>query len=129
MVGCEHGDLHARNILVGKQEPVLIDFAHFLGREQGGVPLLDLAKLTIDLSVWETTALAFADLLSGAALDSGVLKDIVGLYLVNREGKASEDERRLFGCAAACFLALYSVYEDVPSNKRESIKAALLATG
>jgi hypothetical protein len=107
----------------------LIDFAHFLGREQGGVPLLDLAKLTVDLSVWGTMDLAFADLLSGVALDSSILKDIVSLYLVNREGKASEDERRLFGCAAACFLALYSVYEDVPSNKRESIRAALMAIG
>jgi len=48
-VGCEHGDLHARNILLSPRGPVIIDFAHYRALSDRGVPLLDLAKLVIDL--------------------------------------------------------------------------------
>jgi len=130
LVGCEHGDLHTRNILVGKRGPILIDFAHYLRERDSekGVPLFDLAKLLVDLAVWKLVDIPFEDFLTGDLLSQDLLTGLVDVFLTNGKPAASDDERILFRCAAACIMAVYSEYKDVPDERREAICNAL-ATG
>ena len=129
LVGCEHGDLHGRNIMVGKKGPVLIDFAHYLGPrdKERGIPLIDLAKLFVDLTVFGALNIEFDELLSGKVFDRPRLSNVIRPFLVDKKtGLASSNERTFFTSATACFLALYSRYKDVPTDKREEIGKALL---
>jgi Ternary complex associated domain 9 len=125
LTGREHGDLHARNVLIGKRTPILIDFEHYRGQKELGVPLFDLAKMMVDLTVWKVARLKFDDLLSGQAIFDAQVADIVDIFLIDKKNGPTEDERSLFGGAAATLLARYSEYDDVPIDRRNEISAAL----
>ena len=62
--GGQHGDLHTKNILIGPKGPVLIDFAHYRSKDQDGIPLLDLAKLAVDLWAFGEDAVGLQYILS-----------------------------------------------------------------
>jgi hypothetical protein len=114
--GPQHGDLHGRNILIGDRHTFLIDFAHYVEARERGVPLLDFAKLCVDLWAF-TDALGIAEVLEGRVLRRHVLSQIGRLALIG--GEPTEDEDRLFKAAVSCFLTKYEGYHDVPGKKRE----------
>jgi hypothetical protein len=113
--------MHARNILVSQAEAVLIDFAHYVSRDSNtpGVPLLDLAKLVVDLWCFSSASWSERDLLSGQVLD----REIFGRVLLGE--RASTDELRLFRAAVACVMSRYVDYPDCPLDRKEAILAVL----
>jgi len=121
-LGPQHGDLHTRNILIGERGPVLIDFAHYRGIGEGGVPLLDLAKLFVD--IWACGGgIPLNDILDGGVLRRQGEYGRWGDILIDSE--PSGDEMRLFRLAVACQLAKYSKYTDVAKEKRREAQRAL----
>lgn len=123
--GRHHGDLHARNVLISDLGPAIIDFAHYVsydGKEPGhGIPLLDLAKLSVDLWVNE----CFSDteeLLSGKALESRDLHPIIDLFIRDKSDGPNPEEVKFFGMAVQCHFAKYLSYPELPDDVRVRIR-------
>ena len=126
--GRHHGDLHARNVLISDLGPAIIDFAHYVSyddKEPGhGIPLLDLAKLSVDL--WVNKCFSRTkELLSGEALGSRELHPIIGLFIKDSSGVPKLEEVRFFGMAVQCHFAKYLLYPNLPNNVRTRIKKGL----
>ena len=99
--GQQHGDLHSRNVLAGPNGIALIDFGESKTADEGGIPLIDVARLVVDLAIfserWRIT-----DILSGAVLQRAELEPIVRSASGVGEGLVSEEERDFFCAAAEC---------------------------
>lgn len=126
--GCHHGDLHSRNVLISDLGPAIIDFAHYVSyehKEPGhGIPLLDLAKLSVDL--WVNKCFSRTEeLLSGEALRSRELHPIIGLFIKDPSGVPKPEEVRFFGMAVQCHFAKYLLYPNLPNNVRTRIRRGL----
>lgn len=126
LCGCHHGDLHSRNILVSDSGVALIDFAHYVAHSvEGttrGIPLLDLAKLAVDLWI-NKVGPGPGVLLSVDALVSDDFKPIVDLFFVNQGPK--RDEVRFFTAAVECLMGRYLLYPNLPKNVDQNIKRGL----
>lgn len=121
---CQHGDCHARNILVGKHGAVMIDFANYVSRADRGIPLLDIAKLATDLFCFTRTPWAIKDLVTGEALTGPLLEFVRKIGALIGENPTS-DEKQLFAWASICHLTRYFGYPDVPADRKRLIAAAL----
>lgn len=123
-VSCQHGDCHARNILVGSHGAVLIDFANYVSRADRGIPLIDLAKLATDLTAFADTPWSFGDLVTGNALDGplGQLACNIGC-LINTS--PSPSEKQLFAWASIGYMTRYVTYPDVPVDRKTAIRSHL----
>jgi len=126
--GCHHGDLHSRNILISDSGVAAIDFAHYAGHgfegTRRGIPLLDLAKLALDLWV-NRVGPGPAALLSGEVLNSDDFRPIVDLFLINRRTGPSPDEVRFFKASVECLMGRYLSYPNLPEAVRRRIKRGL----
>jgi len=121
-LGPQHGDLHSRNILIGEKRAVLIDFAHYIGAGEHGTPLLDFAKLCVDLWAF-VDELKLDELFRGDVLRRHALGQLGRLALIGSE--PTEDEERLFRGGIRCYLAKYAGYDDVPDHKKAEALRAL----
>lgn len=123
--GCQHGDLHASNILISDLGPALIDFAHYLSRasesDMAAIPLIDLAKLACDFWV-NGIYPQVKGLLTGEDLTNPVFHPIVDLFTLKQQ--PNEDEIQFFGMANQCHLARYLDYPGIPDDVREAIVGA-----
>lgn len=117
--GPQHGDFHARNILIRENVATFIDFGHYKSAREEGVPLVDLGKLVVDL--W-----AFADvgsldeLLTGEIMKAEWMKEIC-IPALSAE-VPSDEEVELFRLCVLIELARYQRYPDVPDDKRLRLK-------
>lgn len=116
---CQHGDLNARNILVSDRGPVLIDFSHYVEVGQG-FPLLDLAKLCVDLWVHAQQLGPLRMLTNGEVL-KGSLDAILDPFLGDPAIGVTDDEKRFFGLAVHCYLYKYANYSDTTPELRDQI--------
>lgn len=117
--GRHHGDLHARNVLISDLGPAIIDFAHYVSyddKEPGhGIPLLDLAKLSVDL--WVNGCFSETEeLLSGEALKSRDLQPIIDLFIRDKSNGPNHEEVKFFGMAVQCHFAKYLSYAELPRD-------------
>lgn len=120
--GPQHGDLHSRNLLLNSERAFFIDFAHYRGLNEGGLPLLDIAKLFIDLWAF-LDELELSDILSAKILTNEPYHEIASPALL--EVEPTEDERRLFRLATIFEVAKYREYKDVPDAKRKEVEELL----
>lgn len=124
-VGAEHGDLHTTNILLSKRGPVLIDFAHFKGPSETGLPLMDCAKLMVDLFAWGLSGAAFEALINLKSLRAAPYRSLIAPFLVNGKRGPTSDEERLWKCAVICIAESYLRYPDVPASAKKEIKEVI----
>lgn len=125
--GCEHGDLHCGNIMIAEKGSVLIDFAHYKSKSDDGIPLLDLAKLIID--VW---AFALPDGSTDAVLSAKILehedfRPLVPIFSIHNRDTFNVEETTFLTLALECTMSVYCTYPDVSPQKKEEAKTALLA--
>jgi len=127
--GCQHGDLHTRNILISAKGTTFIDFAHYRSAEDGGIPLLDLVKLLVDCWVLDAATdpdrWSASDIVSGRILNSNSVRSLTELFSDSHKDEFSEDEVRFFTLAARCCLALDTSYPEVDRVKREEALNAI----
>lgn len=123
IIGPEHGDLHGNNIIVSKMGAVLIDFAHYKGANESGIPLLDIAKLVVDTWSWGGMKRSLQDIVSGKILASGTLRGL--LSNIGTSTTLTTDERRFWTAATSCIAAEYLTYPDTTANGRREIKVVL----
>lgn len=124
-VGSIHGDFHARNILVSKHGPTIIDFANYKKPDKGFPCIIDLSKLLVDLAVWKSFDKGFDSLISGTILDESDLQGIIKHYLCDGDGGASDNEKFVFSLFCISYLRKYLGYDDVPKKVKAEIKKAI----
>ena len=122
--GFQHGDLHLRNIMLSDSGPTIIDFAHYRSMNGNGIPLLDLARLCVDLCISNCMP-DIGSLLSGSILESSKITPILDPFLVDSTTGVSPDEGRLFRIAAECYLALHLAYDGIARPTKQRILSAL----
>tara|TARA_R110002050_G_scaffold99791_3_gene206761 strand:- start:501 stop:2048 length:1548 start_codon:yes stop_codon:yes gene_type:complete len=84
--GREHGDLHARNLLVSSRGMTFIDFAHF---KSDGNPLFDFSKITAHLAVHRLGGFSLKGLLEnpfGSPVNAMLKRFLGGLDVRQLEG-------------------------------------------
>jgi hypothetical protein len=125
--GAEHGDFHARNVLIGPHGPTLIDFSHYDGMH--GVPLRDLAKVLVDLCFFRKLKIPMIDLITETALSREDTADLVNEYILDPNNGPSLDEKRLFSWLIRCQLCNYLGYGDVPPESKKEAEQLLASEG
>lgn len=124
-VGRQHGDLHARNVLLHEDRCVLIDFTHYIPAEENGVPLMDIVKLAVDLCALLTPGLDARQVASGKALLKGPLRRLATESGAVATGGPTKDELSLFQAGACALMAMYCGYPDVSNRRKEDLRNAM----
>lgn len=124
LCGRQHGDLHGLNVLVTKSGAMMIDFAHYRGKDKRGIPLLDVVKLAFDLWAFGNVDWSAESLLGGQAFSEGALKILLEpKYLRNEHTGA--DVSRFIQLACAAEGCRYLGYPDVAGERKEELRSAL----
>jgi CheY-like chemotaxis protein len=124
---CEHGDLHCRNIMVSEKGPVMIDFAHYRSKNDDGVCLFDLAKLVVDIWAFALPRISTNSVLSAAIFDSDEFRSLVPIFSIHHKDTFSDDETQFIKLAVECTLSIYCHYPDVPSERKDEARTALVS--
>lgn len=124
--GNQHGDLHARNILVVDGRPLLIDLVHYRNRDHEGLPLLDLAKLLVDFCAFGPPEWIDLNAVMRGTIFQGPSQVLLKAALNERETMKPE-EATFWSTAVCCLLAEYSTYSDLSNERRDQFLAALRA--
>ncbi len=123
-VAAQHGDLHARNVLVAKDRCTLIDWSQYVSVENQGVPALDIAKLLCDIAIFSPRSVKLRDVVTGDAVDNG-WASILLERLASVGMGLSEADKVAIGTAAEVIAANYLRYPDVPSEMKKEIRELL----
>jgi hypothetical protein len=124
-VGNQHGDLHARNILVGPNSPVFIDFAHYISRGECGLPFIDMVKLLVDLWCFCDVPITLREILDASIFERGEFKKLAETCFVSEKGELTATEKSVVGAVAQCYMRVYIEYPDVPADRRIQLEKAL----